>query len=72
MIKYHRDKGNLYEEQAIDQALLDSLVCPLTGGNLEYDRQNAELISHKAGLAYPVRDGIPVLLVEEARKLATS
>jgi len=53
----------------IDPKLLEILVCPLTKGALEYDRDNQELISKKAGLAYPVRDGIPIMLVDEARKL---
>ena len=53
----------------IDRRLLEVLVCPLTKGPLEYDRENNELISRKAGLAYPVRDGIPIMLPEEARKL---
>lgn len=54
----------------LDPRLLEILVCPLTKGPLEYDRAANELISRNAGLAYPVRDGIPVMLVEEARKLA--
>ena len=53
----------------IDPRLLEILVCPLTKGPLEYDREASELISRKAGLAYPVRDGIPIMLPEEARKL---
>lgn len=53
----------------IDPRLLEILVCPLTKGPLEYDRENSELISRKAGLAYPIRDGIPIMLAEEARKL---
>jgi uncharacterized protein YbaR (Trm112 family) len=53
----------------LDPRLLEILVCPLTKGPLEYDREAAELISRKAGLAYPVRDGIPIMLPEEARKL---
>lgn len=53
----------------IDPRLLEILVCPLTKGPLEYDRDAAELISRKAGLAYPIRDGIPIMLPEEARKL---
>jgi len=53
----------------IDQKLLEVLVCPLTRGPLEYDRGASELISRRAGLAYPVRDGIPIMLPEEARKL---
>lgn len=46
--------------------LLDLLVCPLTRAPLSYDKENARLISHQAKLAYPIRDGIPVLLPEEA------
>ena len=53
----------------IDPRLLEILVCPVTKGPLEYDREASELISRKAGLAYPVRDGIPIMLPEEARKL---
>jgi uncharacterized protein YbaR (Trm112 family) len=53
----------------LDPRLLEILVCPLTKGALEYDREANELISRKAGLAYPVRDGIPIMLPEEARKL---
>ena len=54
---------------AIDPRLLEILACPLTKGPLEYDRAAGELISRQAGLAYPVRDGIPIMLVDEARKL---
>lgn len=54
---------------AVDPRLLDLLVCPLTKGPLRYDRARNELISDQAGLAYPVRDGIPIMLVEEARPL---
>ena len=53
----------------IDKALLELLVCPLTKTALHYDEQNQELISTKAKLAYPIREAIPVMLVEEARKL---
>ena len=55
----------------IDPKLLEILVCPLTKGTLEYDRDKQELVSKKAALAYPVRDGIPIMLVDEARKLDT-
>ncbi|HHZ75839.1 MAG TPA: Trm112 family protein [Rhodospirillales bacterium] len=55
--------------QDIDQKLLEILVCPLTKGPLEFDRDKQELISRQAKLAYPIRDGIPIMLVEEARKL---
>jgi hypothetical protein len=53
----------------IDPKLLEILVCPLTKGPLTYDREHQELISSQAGLAYPVRDGIPIMLVDEARPL---
>lgn len=53
----------------IDPKLLEILVCPLTKGPLSYDRAAQELISLEAGLAYPIRDGIPIMLVDEARTL---
>ena len=53
----------------MDTRLLELLVCPVTKGPLEYRREQHELISHSARLAYPVRDGIPVLLETEARVL---
>ena len=53
----------------IDPKLLEILVCPATQGPLEYDPVAGELISRKAGLAYPIRDGIPIMLVSEARQL---
>jgi len=54
---------------SIDPKLLEILVCPLTKGTLEYDAEHQELISRKAKLAYPIRDGIPIMLPEEARRL---
>lgn len=53
----------------MDSRLLDILVCPLTKGPLLYDKTRQELISRSAGLAYPIRDGIPVMLESEARRL---
>ena len=53
----------------MDSKLLEMLVCPVTKGSLIYDRERQELISKSARLAYPIRDGIPVMLEEEARKL---
>jgi uncharacterized protein len=53
----------------IDKKLLDILVCPVTKGPLIYDKENQELISKSARLAYPIRDGIPVMLEDEARPL---
>jgi uncharacterized protein YbaR (Trm112 family) len=54
---------------AVDPKLLEILVCPLTKNELEYDAKAQELISRSAGLAYPIRDGIPIMLADEARKL---
>lgn len=56
----------------MDPKLLELLVCPVTKGPLVYDRDRQELISKTARLAYPIRDGIPVMLEEEARKLTPS
>lgn len=53
----------------IDPRLLEILVCPLTKGPLDYDEANHELISRKAGLAFPVRGGIPIMVADEARKI---
>jgi uncharacterized protein YbaR (Trm112 family) len=56
----------------VDSKLLELLVCPVTKGPLTYDKERQELISKSARLAYPVRDGIPIMLEEEARKLSPS
>jgi len=56
----------------VDPKLLEILVCPLTKGPLIYDRGRQELVSQRAGLAYPIRDGIPIMLVDEARPLEDS
>ncbi len=56
-------------QSAPDPRLLEILVCPLTKTTLEYDVERQELISRAAGLAYPIRDGIPIMLPDEARKL---
>ncbi len=53
----------------IDPKLLEILVCPLTKGPLTYDRERQELVSQKARLAFPIRDGIPIMLPDEARSL---
>ena len=58
------------ESYGFDERLLDILVCPLTKTPLRYDEAHQELISEKAGLAFPIREGIPVMLVDEARRLA--
>ena len=54
---------------SVDPKLLEILVCPLTKTRLEYDAQNQELISRAAKLAYPIRDGVPIMLPEEARRI---
>lgn len=54
---------------SVDPKLLEILVCPLTKNPLEYDSERQELVSRAARLAYPIRDGIPIMLVEEARRL---
>jgi uncharacterized protein YbaR (Trm112 family) len=53
----------------VDPKLLEILVCPLTKGPLDYDASAQELISKSAGLAFPIRDGIPVMLIDEAREI---
>ncbi len=59
-------------ERRLDPKLLEILVCPLTKTALEYDAERQELVSRAAGLAYPIRDGIPIMLPDEARKLDES
>jgi uncharacterized protein len=56
-------------EASIDPRLLEILVCPATRTKLVWNRETNELVSRAAGLAYPVRDGVPILLVDEAREL---
>jgi uncharacterized protein YbaR (Trm112 family) len=56
-------------EPRIDRRLLEILVCPVTRGRLVYDAERQELISKGAGLAYPIQGGVPVMLVDEARRL---
>jgi uncharacterized protein len=55
--------------QSVDPKLLEILVCPLTKTTLRYDADQQELISDKAKLAFPIRDGIPIMLVDEAREI---
>lgn len=70
LIKTARSAINL-DMTDIDPKLLEILVCPLTKSPLRYDNKAQELISEQAKLAYPIRDGIPIMLVDEARKLDT-
>ncbi|GLI92801.1 Trm112 family protein [Methylocystis echinoides] len=58
-----------HEGTKVDPKLLEILVCPLTKSSLDYDRNRQELISRSARLAYPIRDGIPIMLPEEARQI---
>lgn len=60
---------NTAPQNTVDPRLLEVLVCPATGGPLDYDKKTQELVSKKAKLAYPIRDGVPIMLPEEARKL---
>ena len=60
------ERGN---ERKLDPKLLEILVCPVTKTSLDYDPERQELISRAAGLAYPIRDGIPIMLVDEARAI---
>lgn len=53
----------------VDPKLLELLVCPLTKGRLSYDAEAGELVSEKAKLAYPIRDGVPIMLISEAREI---
>ncbi|MCK5881103.1 MAG: Trm112 family protein [Sinobacterium sp.] len=55
-----------------DEKLLEILVCPVSKASLEYDKENQELVCASSGLAYPIRDGIPVMLESEARQLSAS
>ncbi len=57
------------EAKAFDRRMLEALICPVTQTGLRFDQEAGELVSKAAGLAFPIRDGIPVMLVDEARKL---
>ena len=61
--------GAVNKAKPVDPKLLEILVCPTTKAPLEYDFERQELISRRAGLAYPIRDGVPIMLPEEARTL---
>lgn len=63
------DETTATDARTVDPKLLEILVCPVTRETLSYDKDAQELISEGAGLAYPIRDGIPIMLPEEARKL---
>lgn len=57
-------------ENEFDPKMLEALVCPVTRNTLRYDREKQELVSKAAGLAFPIRGGIPVMLIDEAREIA--
>ena len=59
--------NDVTQPPAFDRKMLEALICPQTQGRLEYDANAQELISHAAGLAFPIRSGIPVMLIDEAR-----
>ncbi len=62
-------KESVAAAAGVDRKMLESLVCPVTQKPLDYDREAGELISRAAGLAFPIRDGIPIMLVDEAREI---
>jgi uncharacterized protein len=62
-------RGSAAQAAGVDPRLLEILVCPLTKTTLSYDRERNELVSLAARLAYPIRDGIPIMLPEEARRI---
>ncbi|CUH69935.1 Trm112p-like protein [Thalassovita autumnalis] len=57
------------DTHSFDRRMLEALICPVTHGRLDYDAEAQELISKPANLAFPIRNGIPIMLVDEARKL---
>jgi hypothetical protein len=69
MSEHSSDGGGQHTESTVDPKLLEILVCPLTKGPLDYDAKAQELISRQAKLAYPIRDGIPIMLPDEARRI---
>jgi len=68
-LRHQPTERKMERSEEIDPKLLEILVCPLTKAPLRYDREAQELVSEEAGLAYPIRDGIPIMLVDEARPL---
>ena len=65
------EQTNEKDNLEVDSKLLEILVCPVSHGQLRYDRDAQELISAEAGLAYPVRNGIPIMLADDAREIRT-
>lgn len=65
----NEDSPEARRETEFDRRMLEALVCPVTQGVLSYDAERQELVSQAAHLAFPIRNGIPVMLVDEARKL---
>lgn len=63
------EADDIAEPRQVDPKLLEALVCPVSQGPLRYDREAQELLSDRAKLAYPIRDGIPIMLSDEARSL---
>lgn len=70
MTEGSQDAARKHDGHDIDPRLLELLVCPQTRGPLVYDRDKRELLSKNAGLAYPIRDAIPIMLIDEARPLS--
>jgi len=69
MTEANAQEGATAPRMEVDPKLLEILVCPVTKSTLRYDREKQELVSDKARLAFPIRDGIPIMLTDEARSL---
>ena len=67
-----RPQPRVLSRHGVDPRLLEVLICPVTRGPLTYDKSANELVSRRAGLAYPIRDGVPIMLRDEARELSTA
>jgi uncharacterized protein YbaR (Trm112 family) len=67
-----QQKAPMEDETGVDPRLLEVLICPVSRGPLTYDREANELISRGAGLAFPIRNGVPVMLADEARDLGAT
>lgn len=68
----HKPQPRALSKHGVDPRLLEVLICPVTRGPLTYDKTANELVSRSAGLAYPIRDGVPIMLRDEARELSTA
>lgn len=72
MTQAMKAESGMDEDAGVDPRLLEVLVCPVSRGPLAYDREANELVSKAAGLAYPIRNGVPIMLRDEARDIGAS